>query len=58
MNLTCRCPEWAKIGHKMIYSSSKDTLKKRFAGVSLEFRADEYDDLDYETLAREVERKS
>ena len=42
----------------MIYSSSKDTLKKRFAGVSLEFRADEYDDLDYETLAREVERKS
>lgn len=42
----------------MIYMSSKDALKKSFAGVSLEFEANEYDDLDYETFAREVERKS
>lgn len=42
----------------MIYMSSKEALKKSFAGVSLEFGVNEYDDLDYETFAREVERKS
>lgn len=38
--------------------SSKDTLKKCFVGVSCEFEANDYDDLDYETFACEVERKS
>lgn len=42
----------------MIYISSKDALKKHFTGVPCEFEANEYDDLDYETFACEVERKS
>ena len=42
----------------MIYCSGKETLKKRFAGVSLEFQVNEYDDLNYESFAHELKRKS
>ena len=53
-----RCDESAKIGDKMIYASSKDTIKKSFTGLSLEFQANDGGDLDYTTLSEEVEQKA
>ena len=53
-----RCDENAKIGDKMIYASSKDTIKKSFTGLSLEFQANDGGDLDYTTLSEEVEKKA
>jgi cofilin len=55
---TCRCPDDSKIGDKMIYASSKDTIKKQFSGLSLEFQANDRSDIDYDTLSAEVERKA
>lgn len=42
----------------MIYASSKDTIKKQFTGLSLEFQANDRADVDYDTMAAEVERKA
>ena len=53
-----RCEKNAKIGDKMIYASSKDTIKKSFTGLSLEFQANDGGDLDYTTLSEEVEQKA
>lgn len=53
-----RCPDDSKIGDKMIYASSKDSIKKSFSGLSLEFQANDKGDFDYNTLADEVERKA
>lgn len=52
------CPDDSKIGDKMIYASSKDSIKKSFSGLSLEFQANDKSDFDYNTLADEVERKA
>ena len=52
-----RCDENAKVGDKMIYAASKDTIKKTFTGSSLEFQANDMGDLDYNTLSEEVEKK-
>ena len=53
-----RCPEDSKIGDKMIYASTKDSIKKAFTGIGLEFQANEPDDLDYDALRGEVEKKA
>ena len=53
-----RCDENAKIGDKMIYASSKDTIKKSFSGLSLEFQANDSGDMDYTTFSDEVEKKA
>ena len=53
-----RCDENAKIGDKMIYASSKHTIKKSFTGLSLEFQANDEGDLDYKTLSEEVEKRA
>jgi hypothetical protein len=42
----------------MIYASSKDTVKKSFTGLSLEFQANELGDFDYNAFATEVEKKA
>ena len=42
----------------MIYASSKDTIKKSFTGLSLEFQANDEGDLDYTTLREEVETRN
>ena len=42
----------------MIYASSKDTIKKFFTGLSLEFQANDEGDLDYKTLSEEVEKRA
>ena len=56
--LFSRCPEDSKIGDKMIYASTKDSIKKAFTGLGLEFQANDAGDFDYDTLAGEVERKA
>ena len=53
-----RCDENAKIGDKMIYASSKDTIKKSFTGLSLEFQANDMGDMDYASFSEEVEKKA
>lgn len=53
-----RCPDDSKIGDKMIYASTKDSIKKVFSGLSLEFQCNDRADYDYDTLADEVERKA
>ena len=53
-----RCPDDSKIGDKMIYASTKDSLKKAFSGLSLEFQANDRGDFDYDTYAAEVEKKA
>lgn len=42
----------------MIYASTKETLKKAFSGLSLEFQANDRGDFDYDTMAAEVEKKA
>lgn len=42
----------------MIYASTKDTIKKCFSGLSLEFQANDLGDFDYNEFAAEVERKA
>lgn len=55
---TLRCPDDCKIGDKMIYASSKDAIKKKFTGLSLEFQANDAGDFDYNSWADEVEKKA
>ena len=42
----------------MIYYSCKDTIKKSFTGLSLEFEANWPSDFDYTCFADEVEKKA
>ena len=54
-----RCDDNAsKIGDKMIYASTKDSVKKAFSGLGVEFQANDTGDMDYDTFAAEVERKA
>ena len=53
-----RCEDNAKIKDKMIYASTKDTIKKSFDGVSAEFQANDKGDLDYKAFSDEMERKA
>ena len=57
--VTCRSDDDnAKIGEKMIYASSKDTIKKVFSGIGMEFQINDQADLDYESLYKQVEKKA
>ena len=42
----------------MIYASTKDSIKKAFTGLSLEFQANDAGDFDYDSMADEVEKKA
>ena len=42
----------------MIYAASKDTLRNLLSWVSLNFQANDMEDLDYDAIIGEVERKS
>ncbi len=53
-----RCPDESKIGDKMIYASTKDSLKKTFTGLGLEFQANDPGDFDYKEFQLEVEKKA
>nr|WAW84862.1 cofilin [Halisarca dujardinii] len=52
------CPEDCKIGDKMIYASTKDTVKKAFTGIGLEFQANDAGDMDYNEFHGDVEKKA
>ena len=53
-----RLSDNANIFDKMIYASSKDSIKKAFSGLSLEFQANGKDGLDYDTIREEVLKKA
>ena len=42
----------------MIYASAKDSIKKCFSGLRLEFQANDDSDFDYTCFADEVEKKA
>ncbi len=42
----------------MIYASSKDSIKKAFTGLSLEFQANDVGEMSYDEFSTEVERKA
>ena len=54
---SCRIPDSAKIADKMIYGSYKDSVKKSCPGLSIEFRVDTPEDMDYDQLADTIEKK-
>ena len=51
-----RSPEAAVIKQKMIYTSSKDYLKKALVGVGKEIQACDYGDLDWSTVLENLLR--
>lgn len=42
----------------MIYASTKDSVKKQFSGLELEFQANDKGDFDYDYWQVEVEKKA
>lgn len=54
---SCRIPESAKIADKMVYLSSKDTVKKSLSGISIEFQAHQPEDMDYDQFADTIAKK-
>jgi len=52
------CPDDVKVGDRMIYASSKDTVKKSFSGLSIELQFNDAGDADYQTVIDEVIRKA
>ena len=57
--LHTRCDDnKARIGDKMIYASTKDSIKKIFTGISLEFQANDRGDMDYDSFSAEVDKKA
>ena len=48
----------SRIGDKMIYASTKDSVKAAFTGLSLEFQAYDRDDLNYDQIREEVLKKA
>jgi cofilin len=51
------CPDTAKIKDKMLYASSKDTLKRKLLGIAHEIQATDLDELTQEALLEKVTRK-
>lgn len=52
------CDDGAPIKKKMVYSSTKDTVKKSFSGVGFEFQANDSDDFDYDEFTNEIIKKT
>ena len=47
--LCCRSPDDSKIKQKMVYSSSKDALRKALVGVQVDIQANDISDIEYES---------
>lgn len=54
----CRSPDTGPLKKKMIYSSTKDAVQKKFVGVGIVFEAHDKADLNYEEMAAEIEKKA
>ncbi|KAF8923552.1 cofilin, partial [Dissophora ornata] len=50
-------PDNAKIKAKMLYSSSKDALRRSLNGVGVEIQGTDSDEVDYETVLEKVLRR-
>uniref|UniRef100_A0A1X7TW42 ADF-H domain-containing protein n=2 Tax=Amphimedon queenslandica TaxID=400682 RepID=A0A1X7TW42_AMPQE len=48
----------ARIKDQMSFSSAKDAVRKCFTGISIEYQFTDIGEVDYDTLADEVERKA
>ena len=44
-----RAPDSARIKQKMVYSSSKDALRKALVGVQVDIQANDISDIEYES---------
>lgn len=51
-------PDTGAIKPKMLYASSKDSVRKVLTGLTQEFQANEAQDLDYDEWASEIEKKA
>lgn len=49
-------PDDAGIQPKMIYASSKESLKRTLNGIATEFQANDEDDIDYTTVLNKVSK--
>ena len=47
--LCSRSPDDSKIKQKMVYSSSKDALRKALVGVQVDIQANDISDIEYES---------
>ena len=47
--LCCRSPDDSKIKQKMVYSSSKDALRKALVGVQVDIQANDISDIEYDS---------
>ena len=47
--LCFRSPDDSKIKQKMVYSSSKDALRKALVGVQVDIQANDISDIEYES---------
>ena len=53
----CRSPDCASVKQKMLYSSSKDALKKTLGtGIGISMQACDYDEVSEESLSKEIQR--
>ncbi|KAF9579117.1 cofilin, partial [Lunasporangiospora selenospora] len=50
-------PESAKIRSKMIYASSKDSIRKSLPGIGAEIQATDFDEVSHEAILEKVTRK-
>lgn len=50
-------PDVAPIKSKMVYSSSKDTLRRAFTGIGTDIQATDFSEVAYETVLEKVTRK-
>ena len=53
-----RSPDDGLTKDKMIYASTKDTAKKAFSGLSLEFQITDDSEKEYGPIQAEVEKKA
>ncbi|KAI9856566.1 MAG: cofilin [Vezdaea acicularis] len=49
-------PDNAGIKPKMTYASSKDALKRSLNGIAVELQANDRDDIEYETIIKDVSK--
>jgi len=50
------CPETSKIKSKMLYTSTKDSLKKKLVGIGTEVQATDASEIAYDEVFSRVER--
>ena len=53
-----RSPDSGPLKKKMVYSSTKDAVQKKFVGVGIVFEAHDKSDLSYDEMAAEIEKKA